>query len=80
MVEARRERRRRRLDNLEIPDDQLIMTDDLLGKGGYGVVYLADFNGRNAAAKVMEIKRNPEQNEDPESQGALGGERSVRRL
>lgn len=33
------------------------MTDELLGKGGFGAVYLADFNGRNAAAKVVGIEQ-----------------------
>ncbi|CAN0307728.1 unnamed protein product, partial [Scytosiphon promiscuus] len=28
------------------------ITGDLLGKGGFGEVYLADYNGHNAAAKV----------------------------
>ncbi|CAM9886444.1 unnamed protein product, partial [Scytosiphon promiscuus] len=35
-----------------IPEDHLFITGDLLGKGGFGEVYLADYNGHNAAAKV----------------------------
>lgn len=31
----------------------MTITDELLGKGGFGEVYLADYNGRNAAAKVL---------------------------
>lgn len=58
VVAARRERRRRRLDKLEIPEDQLILTNDLLGKGGFGAVYMADFNGHNAAAKLVEIEHD----------------------
>ena len=30
----------------------MVVTDELLGKGGFGDVFLADLNGRNAAAKV----------------------------
>lgn len=29
------------------------ITGEVLGKGGFGTVYLADFTGRNAAAKVV---------------------------
>lgn len=50
--EARRLRRRRKLDQIEIPQCQLTITDELLGKGGFGSVYIADYNGRNVAAKV----------------------------
>lgn len=52
MADARRARRQRKLDKLEIPEDHVIITDELLGKGGFGEVYLADYNGRNAAVKV----------------------------
>lgn len=45
-------RRQRKLEQVEIPQDQLLITGDLLGKGGFGEVYLADYNGHNAAAKV----------------------------
>lgn len=48
-------RRQRKLDLLEIPQDHVIITDDLLGKGGFGEVYLADYNGYNAAAKVWNV-------------------------
>lgn len=49
---ARRLRRQRNLDQIEIPEDQVVISEDVLGKGGFGTVYLADYNGRNAAAKV----------------------------
>lgn len=49
---ARRIRRQRKLDQVEIPEEHLFITNDLLGKGGFGEVYLADYNGHNAAAKV----------------------------
>ena len=29
-----------------------MITDELLGKGGFGAVYMADYNGRNVAVKV----------------------------
>ncbi|CAM9282264.1 unnamed protein product, partial [Hapterophycus canaliculatus] len=45
-------RRQRKLDQVEIPEHHLFITGDLLGKGGFGGVYLADYNGYNAAAKV----------------------------
>lgn len=52
MFEARRKRRQRKLDSVEIPEDDVTLTNELLGKGGFGTVYMADYNGRNAAAKV----------------------------
>lgn len=52
MAEARSIRRQRKLDRIEIPEDHLAITSDLLGKGGFGEVFLADYNGHNAAAKV----------------------------
>jgi len=52
VAEARSIRRQRKLDQVEIPEDHLYITADLLGKGGFGEVYLADYNGHNAAAKV----------------------------
>ncbi|CAM9241803.1 unnamed protein product [Scytosiphon promiscuus] len=53
LAEARSVRRQRKLDQVEIPADQLFISGDLLGKGGFGEVYLADYNGHNAAAKVL---------------------------
>lgn len=52
MLEARRLPRQRKLDAVEIPERHVTVTDEILGKGGFGTVYLADYNGRNAAAKV----------------------------
>lgn len=51
-AEARSAKRQRKLNQLEIPEDHVLITDDLLGKGGFGEVFVADYNGRNAAAKV----------------------------
>lgn len=56
MFEARRQRRQRKLDGVEIPENDVTVTDELLGKGGFGTVYLADYNGRNAAAKVRGLR------------------------
>lgn len=58
LAESRRKRRQRRLEQLEIPEDQLTLTNELLGKGGFGAVYMADFNGRNAAVKVVEVEHD----------------------
>ncbi|CAN0284311.1 unnamed protein product [Pylaiella littoralis] len=55
VAEARSLRRQRKLDQVEIPEDHVIITGDLLGKGGFGEVFLADYNGHNAAAKVLRI-------------------------
>ncbi|CAM9095208.1 unnamed protein product [Ectocarpus sp. 6 AP-2014] len=52
---ARRSRRQRKLDQIEIPEDHVSITNEMLGKGGFGVVYLADYNGHNAAAKVQHV-------------------------
>ena len=51
LAEARKARRQRKLDQIEIPEANLTITDELLGTGGFGEVYLADYNGRNAAAR-----------------------------
>ncbi|CAM9364466.1 unnamed protein product, partial [Pylaiella littoralis] len=55
VAETRRVKRQRKLDQVEIPAEYLSITDELLGKGGFGEVYLADYNGHNAAAKVLHI-------------------------
>ncbi|CAM9774536.1 unnamed protein product, partial [Scytosiphon promiscuus] len=55
VAEARRIKRQRKLDQVEIPEDHILITTDMLGKGGFGEVYLADYNGHNAAAKVLFI-------------------------
>ena len=53
LADARTARRQRKLDQIEIPEGNVTITDELLGMGGFGEVYLADYNGRNAAAKVL---------------------------
>lgn len=52
MAEARRQRRQRNLEQVEIPQEQVCIAKDLLGGGGFGDVFLADYNNRNVAAKV----------------------------
>ena len=58
IAEARRSRRMRNLEKIEISSEDVCITDELLGRGGFGDVYLADYNGRNAAAKVFHIPEN----------------------
>ncbi|CAN0514181.1 unnamed protein product [Ectocarpus sp. 12 AP-2014] len=43
LAEARRSRRQRKFDQIEIPEDHVSITNEVLGKGGFGVVYLADY-------------------------------------
>lgn len=40
------------MDQVEIPADDVMITDEILGKGGFGTVFLGDYLGRNAACKV----------------------------
>ena len=68
--------RRRRQDQLEIPADNVDLTGEVLGRGGFGTVYLADFNGFNAAAKVVSIK--PEDVSTHSSSGGGGGGRNLK--
>ena len=64
LAEARRARRQRKLDQIEIPAEHVTVSDELLGKGGFGAVYIADFNGRNAAVKVIQVaQRSPQATE-----------------
>ena len=52
-AEERSRRRKHQLDQIEIPANQVkIIFEMRLGKGGFGAVYLADYGGRSAAAKV----------------------------
>ncbi|CAM9572153.1 unnamed protein product [Ascophyllum nodosum] len=81
MAESRRARRQRRLQQLEIPEDQLMLTDVLLGKGGFGEVYLADYSGVNAAAKVLKIGSDQAQEYDLyEFDSVADGEDRARQL
>ncbi|CAN0184783.1 unnamed protein product, partial [Scytosiphon promiscuus] len=78
LAEARSVRRQRKLDQVEIPEDHLFITGDILGKGGFGEVYLADYNGHNAAAKVLNcahglgaLEENQEQQETSQRRAFL---------
>ncbi|CAM9565340.1 unnamed protein product [Ectocarpus sp. 6 AP-2014] len=54
---SRRSRRQRKLKQIEIPEDEvLISSDELLGRGGFGAVHIGDFLGRSVACKVLQIK------------------------
>lgn len=52
---SRRARRQRKLDQIEIPEDEVSISDELLGIGGFGAVYIGDYLGRNVACKVRAI-------------------------
>lgn len=67
LAESKRNRRKRRLDQLEIPASEVDITDEVLGRGGFGKVYLADFNGLNAAAKVV-VFENDQSSDDEEEE------------
>lgn len=54
-IEARCEKRQWHLQQLEIPEHQLELTDSILGRNGFGEVYLADYTGINVAAEVLQI-------------------------
>ncbi|CAM9401021.1 unnamed protein product, partial [Scytosiphon promiscuus] len=72
---SKRERRQRRLSQLEIPMSEVDITDEVLGRGGFGTVYLADLHGLNAAAKVIifEDEGDDEDEEDDEDDGDGNG-------
>lgn len=61
LLEARRARRQRPQDQIEIANDQLasFVNDDVLARGEFGTVYIADYNGRNAAVKVVVLAADP---------------------
>eukprot|EP00904_Undaria_pinnatifida_P003328 jgi/Undpi1/12997/HiC_scaffold_7.g02661.m1 len=47
-----KQRRKELIAQEELPSDCVEISDDLIGSGGSGEVYMADFGGLNAAAKV----------------------------
>ncbi|CAM9829016.1 unnamed protein product [Ectocarpus sp. 8 AP-2014] len=81
LAEARSARRQRRLDQLEIPEDHVLITDEVLGKGGFGEVFIADYNGRNAAAKVQYVAHGFDRlGEDDMLNGASRGDPDTQQL
>ena len=53
LTEARKARRQRKLDQVEIPANEVVIfEEELLGKGGFGEVFVAEYNKQIAAAKV----------------------------
>ncbi|CAM9360961.1 unnamed protein product [Scytosiphon promiscuus] len=76
LAEARSARRQRKLEQIEIPEEEVAVSDELLGTGGFGQVYLADLNGRNAAAKVLCINHNLWKRADDEVLDGRKGNRS----
>ncbi len=55
LSDARRLLLHSKLDAIEIPGCDVTVTDELLGKGRFGVGYIEDYNGRNAACKVSRL-------------------------
>lgn len=49
---SRRARRQRKLDHIEISEDEVSISEEIPGKGGFGAVYIGDYLGRNVACKV----------------------------
>lgn len=66
LVKSIRKRRRRGIDQADIPfKDVDVMTEEILGVGGFGSVYLADYRGSNAAAKVVYFQEEHSGDDSP---------------
>ncbi|CAM9199689.1 unnamed protein product, partial [Ectocarpus sp. 12 AP-2014] len=61
---TKKKRRQHRLDQLEIPASDVEVTNEVLGRGGFGTVYLADLHGLNAAAKVVVFEDEEEDDDE----------------
>lgn len=68
---------------------QVHITAEVIGKGGFGTVYLADFNGLNAAAKVVVFGTDADMtsdddydddNDKEEEEDAMQGSRTPGRM
>lgn len=73
-MKIKKRRVQRELDQVNIPADAVeVIEDEMLGMGGFGTVYLADFNGINAAAKVVYFRDAsgslPDDNNDDNDNG-----------
>ncbi|CAM9693101.1 unnamed protein product [Ectocarpus sp. 6 AP-2014] len=54
LAQARRKRRQQKWGEIEIPEGDVEILD-LLGKGGFGEVYMADYMGENVAVKIINV-------------------------
>lgn len=70
LAQSKKKRRQRRLDRLEISTEDIDVTDEVLGRGGFGTVYLADYDGLNAAAKVVVLDADTYCDQSEGAQGA----------
>lgn len=70
----KRKRRQNRQEQLEIPTSEVEITDEVLGRGGFGTVYLADLNGLNAAAKVIVFEDDTYEDEDGDDDDGDSGD------
>ncbi|CAM9398006.1 unnamed protein product, partial [Ectocarpus fasciculatus] len=61
---TKKKRRQHRMDQLEIPASEVEVTNEVLGRGGFGTVYLADLHGLNAAAKVVVFEDEEEDDDE----------------
>lgn len=43
------------MEQLEISEEDVTLTKTLLGRGGFGTVYVAHYSGKDAAAKIIEV-------------------------
>ncbi|CAM9386314.1 unnamed protein product [Ectocarpus sp. 8 AP-2014] len=68
---TKKKRRQHRLDQLEIPASDVEVTNEVLGRGGFGTVYLADLHGLNAAAKVVVFEDEEEDDDDYDGSGIV---------
>ncbi|CAM9776414.1 unnamed protein product, partial [Ectocarpus sp. 12 AP-2014] len=81
---SKKKRRQHRMDQLELPASDVEVTNEVLGRGGFGTVYLADLHGLNAAAKVVVFEEEEDDDEDDGTEsvsngtdGVLDGSRGV---
>ncbi|CAM9968731.1 unnamed protein product [Ectocarpus sp. 6 AP-2014] len=82
---SKKKRRQHRMDQLEIPASDVEVTNEVLGRGGFGTVYLADLHGLNAAAKVVVFEDEEEDDDEYDgtdsvsngTDGVLDGSRGV---
>ena len=66
LAQSKKKRRQRCSDQVEISAEEIeVMTDEVIGSGGsFGTVHLADYNGLNAAAKVVVLDADAIEDDD----------------